>query len=82
MAITSKEINLFQLDEELGGQGLVANFNDPENKLILPAEGSSITEEELTQAIEKHSAINQKQKKADLLNRLGITENEVKLLLG
>lgn len=56
MAITSKEINLWQLDQELGGQGLVADFNDPNNKLIKPADNSTITEEELEAAIEAHIA--------------------------
>ena len=57
MAITSKEINLWQLDQELGGQGLVADFNDPNNKLIKPADNSTITEEELEAAIEAHIAV-------------------------
>ena len=37
MAITSKEINLTQLSKELGGTGLIADFNDSKKKLILPA---------------------------------------------
>ena len=40
MAITSKEINLSQLDNELGGQGLIANFEDLDNKIIKPADNS------------------------------------------
>ena len=47
MATTSKEINLVQLDQELGGQGLVADLNDPKKKLIKPADNSTVTEAEL-----------------------------------
>lgn len=61
MAITSKEINLWQLDQELGGQGLVADFNDPNNKLIKPADNSTITEEELEAAIEAHIAVTEEE---------------------
>ena len=56
MAITSKEINLEQLDKELGGLGLCANFNDPKKKLIVPAENSTVTEDELKNAIDAHVA--------------------------
>ena len=35
MAITSKEINLAQLDQELGSQGLCGDFNDPKKKIII-----------------------------------------------
>jgi hypothetical protein len=86
MAITSKEINLGQLTKELGGKGLIADFNDPKKKLILPAEGVELTEEELESAISTHIAINEAEakatQKAALLDRLGITEDEARLLLG
>ena len=65
MAITSKKINLTQLDQELGGKGLIADFNDPENKIITPADNSTVTEEELEAAIANHIA--------------GLTEGEVRL---
>jgi hypothetical protein len=87
MAITSKDINLVQLDKELGGQGLVADFNDPDNKLILPADNSTISEYELEAAIKAHVAqpteadAKAAQRQA-LLERLGITESEAQLLLG
>jgi hypothetical protein len=64
MAITSKEINLSQLTRELGGKSLIANFEDPNNKLILPADGVTLTEKELYDAIEAHVA--------------GPTEDEIK----
>lgn len=93
MAITSKEINLGQLDMELGGKGLIADFSDSENKLILPSDNSDLTEEELIAGIEAHVAIDivaqaqaeaeaKAAAKAALLERLGITAEEAQLLLG
>lgn len=85
MAITSKEINLGQLDKELGGKGLIADFNDPKKKLILPSENSDLTEDELKAGILAHVAIDEsaakKAEKAGILARLGLTEDEAKLLL-
>jgi hypothetical protein len=86
MAITSKEINLKQLDTELGGQGLCADFNDPKKKFIVPAENSTITEDELKAAIEAHIAIDETVAKATaraaILDRLGLTPDEAAILLG
>ena len=85
MAITSKQINLTQLDKELGGQGLIADFNDPDNKLIFPADNSTITEYELEAAIKVHIAeptesdVKTAQRQI-LLDKLGITVEEAKLL--
>jgi uncharacterized LabA/DUF88 family protein len=85
MAITSKEINLGQLDVELGSKGLVADFNDPKKKIILTADDSDVTEAQLKAAIEAHVAVDdvavKAQAKSELLTRLGITEEEAKLLL-
>lgn len=85
MAITSKEINLSQLSKELGNKGLISDFNDPDKKLILPAEGVELTDEELESAIDAHIAIDEaKIKKAarqTVLDRLGLTEDEMDLLL-
>ena len=75
MAITSKKINLSQLDQELGGHGLIADFNDDKKKLILPAEGSEITEEELKNAIELHNA----QPTPDEVQHLNLQEGMAKL---
>ena len=90
MAITSKEINLEQLDQELGSQGLCANFNDPKNKIIIPADNSTVTEDELKQAITKHIAgptevevtqLNREQGLAKL-KELGFTDAQISALLG
>jgi hypothetical protein len=56
MATTSKKINLEQLDQELGSQGLVANFEDENNKIIKPSDDSKVTEKELEKAIAAHVA--------------------------
>jgi hypothetical protein len=85
MSITSKEINLAQLSRELGNKGLIADFNDPDNKLILPADGVTLTEKQLSDAIAAHIAIDEEAikatAKAALLEQLGITEEQAKLLL-
>ena len=90
MATTSKEINLQQLDQELGGQGLCADFNDPKKKLIIPAENSTVTEDELVAAIKSHIAgptqseiiqLNREQGLAKL-KELGFTDDQISALLG
>lgn len=90
MAITSKEINLVQLDQELGGQGLCADFNDPNNKIIIPSDNSTVTEAELETAIEAHIAgptkaevtqLNREQGLAKL-KELGFTDAQISALLG
>jgi hypothetical protein len=89
MATTSKNINLLQLDQELGGQGLSANFNDPENKIIIPADGSTITDKELEAAIKKHVAGPDEQEIRQLnrqqgiakLQELGFTDDQISALL-
>ena len=86
MAITSKEINLAQLSIELGGKGLIADFTDSKKKLVLPAEGVELTDAELKAAIDAHVAVDENAKKEAarqaILDRLGITADEAKLILG
>lgn len=85
MAITSKEINLTQLTNELGGKGLIANFNNPKEKVILPADDVILSDADLEAAIAAHIAIDEAKVNADakaaLLSKLGITAEEAKLLL-
>lgn len=89
MAITSKKINLAQLDKELGGKGLIADFNDDKKKLILPADNSDVNEEQLEAAIEAHIAeptpseireFNREQGIAKL-KELGFTDDQITALL-
>ena len=86
MAITSKEINLNQLSKELGNKGLIADFTDPKKKLVLPADGVELTDAELKAAIDAHVAIDENAEKEAarqaILDRLGITADEAKLILG
>ena len=90
MAITSKEINLDQLDQELGNQGLCGDFNDPKKKIIVPAENSTVTEDELKAAIAAHIAkptqqeiikLNREQGLAKL-KELGFTDDQISALIG
>lgn len=90
MAITSKEINLTQLNNELGGQGLCGDFNDPKKKIIITAENSTVTEDELKNAIAAHVAqpdefqvrqLNREQGLAKL-KELGFTDDQIAALIG
>ena len=90
MAITSKKINLTQLDKELGGHGLIADFTDEKKKLILPAENSFVTDDEIAEAIKSHVAeptqaeieyLNLEQGIAKL-KELGFTDEQIKALTG
>ena len=89
MTTTSKAINLDQLDKELGGKGLCADLNDPKKKIIIPAENSTITEDELKEAIAAHVAepdeieirqLNFDEGVAKLI-QLGFTDQQIKALL-
>jgi len=89
MVTTSKDINLAQLDAELGGQGLCADFNDPNNKVIKPADHSTVTEAQLKAAIAAHVAepteeeirvVNREEGIAKL-KELGFTEDQITALL-
>ena len=87
MAITSKEINLAQLDKELGSKGLCADFNDAKKKIITVADHSNVTEKELEDAIVAHIAIDEDKVKAQAkataegkLAALGLTIDDLRAL--
>jgi hypothetical protein len=83
MAITSKDINLSQLDKELGSKGLIADFNDDKKKLILPSDESDLTEAQLEAGIAAHVALPDPELTvADKLAKVGLTVNEIKAALG
>jgi len=82
MAITSKEINLSQLDSELGNKGLVADLNDKAKKLILPAEGSDVTETQLESAIATHIAQSAESTIEDKLASVGLSVPGLKAAFG
>ncbi len=76
---TTKEINLAQLDQELGGHGLCGSEGE-----VVAVEGSPVTKKELTAAIKAHVYVDPNAEKnaarAALLERRGITEDEAALL--
>ncbi len=82
---TSKKINLNQLDKELGRFGLCLNEENPQDVIVGIADGSPVTKEQLAEALENHIAIDTQAElataKAALLAKLGITQEEAKLLL-
>jgi hypothetical protein len=89
MAITSKNINLFQLDQELGGQGLNGDFNDLDKKVVFVAESSTVTEAQLEAAIAAHIAL-PTEAEVKMLNRqegiaklkeLGFTDDQIAALI-
>jgi hypothetical protein len=82
MAITNKDINLAQLDAELGGKGLIGDFNDLSKKLILPSENSDVTEAQLETAIAAHLAQFTEPSVADKLASVGLSVNDLKAALG
>jgi hypothetical protein len=89
MAITSKDINPAQLDQELGGHGLIFDFNDEKNKVVKAADGSSVTEAQIEAAIAAHVAQPSAQKVQQLnreqgiakLKELGFTDEQINALL-
>ena len=89
MATTSKDINPSQLDQELGGHGLIFDFNDEKNKVVKAADGSSVTEAQIEAAIAAHVAQPSAQKVQQLnreqgiakLKELGFTDEQINALL-
>jgi len=86
MIKVNKEINLAQLDKELNGLGLNANLIDGKIVEVYLTENNTATEAQLKKAIDSHIAVDEKAvneaKRQAILDRLGLTTDEVKLLLG
>jgi hypothetical protein len=82
MALTNKEINLYQLDQELGGKGLIADLNDDKKKLILPSENSNVTEAQLEAAIAAHIAVFSQPSVEEKLANAGLSLDDLKAALG
>jgi predicted DNA binding protein len=88
--LVDKEINLYQLDQELNGMGLNATHGE-DGKIIevFLADNNTATEDELRSVVEAHVAINEENVKAAAkesavakLFALGLTEDEIKALVG
>jgi len=83
MAITSKEINLVQLDNELGGKGLIADFSNPTKKVIKAADSSDVTEAQLEAGIANHIAVADPEPTvAEKLASVGLSVADLKAALG
>jgi hypothetical protein len=82
MAITNKQINLAQLDQETGGKGLVADFTDTDKKLILPTENNDLSEAQLEAAIAAHVANSEQPTVAERLANVGLSVADLKKALG
>ena len=80
--ITNKKINLFQLDQELGSQGLSSDENDPKAIVIVTADGSTVTEAELDAAIKNHVAVFVEQTIDEKLASVGLSIGDLKAALG
>ena len=81
--ITAKEINLIQLDRELGLQGLSADFNDADNKVITTADLSTVTQSELEVAVEAHIALPEPEPTVEQkLASVGLSIDDLKSALG
>jgi hypothetical protein len=81
--IANKKINLFQLDQELGSQGLCSDENDPKAIVIVTAENSKVTEQQLKSAIDAHVALDPnaaKELAQTKLAALGLTTDDLKAL--
>jgi hypothetical protein len=86
MIKTTKKINLSQLDKEYNGEGLIGTLDDKGDTIEVGlADNNSGNETELKAVLDTHIAIDEQAiraaDKAALLAKLGITEDEAKLLL-
>ena len=85
--LVKKKINLAQLDKELNGKGLNAIHDDNGEIIqVFLADNNDATEAELKAAIAAHLAVDQAEAKAiakaAILDRIGLTADELKTILG
>jgi hypothetical protein len=79
---TAKEINLIQLDNELGNFGLSMNSEDLKAKVIATSDGSPITEAQLEDAIKIHDAVFTAPSIDEKLASVGLSVDDLKAALG
>lgn len=82
MTTTNKQINLVQLDNELGNFGLSMNSENAQEKIIATADGSTVTENQLKSAIDAHVAVFEKLSVAEKLASVGLSIDDLKAALG
>lgn len=86
MIKVDKPINLIQLDKELNSKGLISKLENDKVVSVGLADENDSTIDDLIIAIEKHKAIDElsliQEQRRHILEKLGITEEEAKLLLG
>jgi hypothetical protein len=87
MIKVNKKVNLAQLDQEYNSKGLNGVLDDKGDYVEIGlASNNTGSEEELKECLDKHIAKDLEAErivqKAALLAKLGITEDEVQLLLG
>ena len=86
MIKVTKAVNLAQLDREYNGQGLNATLDESGTIIEIGLADNNLgNEKELEDILKNHIAIDEQAaktaEKAALLAKLGITEDEAKLLL-
>lgn len=80
--ITGKDINLAQLNKELGSFGLSLDKNDVDNKIITTADESTVTQDQLEKAVKDHVAVEDVVSIEDKLASVGLTIDDLKAALG
>jgi hypothetical protein len=80
--ITNKNINLLQLDKEIGSFGLCIDQNDVNNKIITTADESTVTQDQLEKAVKDHVAVEDVVSIEDKLATVGLTIGDLKAALG
>ena len=80
--ITDKVINLIQLDNELGNQGLSMNEENQNAKVITTADGSSVTQKQLEDAVKNHNAVFVEPSVVEKLASVGLNLDDLKAALG
>jgi hypothetical protein len=88
MIKVTKKINLEQLDQELNGLGLIADLDDDKKIIAVGlADNNTATEVQLKAVIASHVAEPTESemkaiKRQAIADRIGLTADEVKILLG
>jgi hypothetical protein len=86
MIVVNKKINLSQLDKEYNSQGLYLYVDEEGQTIVSLTENNNGNEKDLKKAIDQHVAIDDAEVKQAqrqvIADRLGLTADELKLLLG